>query len=458
MSMWKQSEGGAERTAVPTLGAPIRAGRIYAPLTASLLYLGGTFALFIAIGEVALVPSLFDLVSFVLLTLVALTVGYVLKIRSYDREERLILVRTVNSREERRKTERLVVISAVYLAVYGLALLVAFGATGISDVIDSIIHPGLSYADKFQIFEAQKAEDTKNLLIQILTLLSVLYTPLVPLTIVYGKRLKRRVRVMAYLGVATYGISFLFIGTMKAFGDLFAFTLAGLGVLTFGLWPRNSRGGLSKRGVAATVTLLCVVFVGYMAINQSERMTIFGNEDLFEPNPIVAAVTGEDFARGIAAVAFYPTHGYLGLAYNLETPFAWSGGKGSSRALDSYWVQYLGAGSAFESTYPARTEVRTGWPALRVWATAYPWFASDLSFPGTIILMGLVGSFLARTWFEAAFERSQLALLLFCQFVLFIAYIPANNQIGSSRTSLIAFVSLVLLYATSRLRSRRLAQ
>ena len=29
---------------------------------------------------------------------------------------------------------------------------------------------------------------------------------------------------------------------------------------------------------------------------------------------------GESFARGVSVVAFYPTHGYLGLAYNLGTP------------------------------------------------------------------------------------------------------------------------------------------
>lgn len=70
--------------------------------------------------------------------------------------------------------------------------------------------------------------------------------------------------------------------------------------------------------------------------------------------------------------------------------------------------------------------------------------------------MGVIGWFMARTWFEAAFERSRLALLFFCQFALLITYLPANNQIGTSCTSLIAFTCLVLVYTVNRMTSRRM--
>lgn len=110
--------------------------------------------------------------------------------------------------------------------------------------------------------------------------------------------------------------------------------------------------------------LLISIFVGYMAFNQSQRVTHAGIEGRFESNALIASLTSDEFAREVAVVGFYPTHGYIGLSYNLQTPFVWSQGRGNSRALDSHWTQYVGGKSAYDSTYPARTAVRTGWPRL----------------------------------------------------------------------------------------------
>ena len=114
-------------------------------------------------------------------------------------------------------------------------------------------------------------------------------------------------------------------------------------------------------------------------------------------------------------------------------------------------MQYVGGKGASESAYPYRTEVRTGWPAGRYWSTIYPWLASDLTFPGTIAFMGVLGWFYARFWYEAAYRRSLLSVLLFCQITLLLFYVPANNQIGVARTSFIAFICLTIAYMTNRL-------
>jgi hypothetical protein len=200
------------------------------------------------------------------------------------------------------------------------------------------------------------------------------------------------------------------------------------------------------------MVLLTVTFVSYMSFNQAQRIEAVGIQRLFQPNPVVTSLLGPDLARGVTATLFYPTHGYQGLAYNLQTDFQWTKGLGSSRALDSYWTQYLQGASQSGSTYPARTEVRTGWPQGQYWATIYPWLASDITFPGTIAFMGLLGWWLAKLWFESVIIRARLSILLLAQALLCIAYIPANNQIGIGRPSLIAFLSLVSLYV---LRGRR---
>ena len=52
---------------------------------------------------------------------------------------------------------------------------------------------------------------------------------------------------------------------------------------------------------------------------------------------------------------------------------------------------------------------------------------------------------------EEAYRGSLLSVLLFCQLTLLIFYIPANNQIGLARTSLIAFICLAVAYVANRI-------
>ncbi len=426
---------------------------LYAPLVASVSYLGGTFILFVLIGQVDLVPDMPKLVAFVVGTLVSLSIGYRVAVHSRARWRTEPVVGPISIPDIRR-ANRWVLVCGIYFGVLGGALLLAYGASSPGDVIQAILQPGRAYLAKFAVYDAQNASGVANPVLQILTLASGLYTALVPLFVVYGRRIRSGVRLIALGGVVIYSAFFLFIGTLKGLADLAIFAVFSLAAVVFGSWPQRSAAKITRRQFTAMLILLSTIFIGYMAYNQAGRLAAVGISDRFEPNPLIEQVVGEDLARGVAVVGFYPTHGYLGLAYNLETPFVWAQGLGASRALDSYASQYLDTPSAYPLTYPARTEARTGWPALRYWSTGYTWFASDLTFPGTIALMAFVGWALGRLWIEAAYQRSILALLIFVQVGLEIVYLPANNQIGTGRNSLIAFSTIVSLYIANRVAKR----
>jgi hypothetical protein len=93
-----------------------------------------------------------------------------------------------------------------------------------------------------------------------------------------------------------------------------------------------------------------------------------------------------------------------------------------------------------------RTEYRTGWPAGQYWATIYPWLASDLTYPGVVVFMVLFGWLFARMWVEGAMKRDTLALIIFGQLAIVVAYIPANNQLGVSRPTTIGLITLAAMY------------
>lgn len=401
----------------------------YAPLHLSTFWLVGSYVLFLMVGQVSHVPDLFKLTTFIAVTTGCFVVGYWLKAKTWVAPSE---GRKPNDRSIRRWT----LASAVYLAVFGLALMRAYEIDSVSQVVNALQNPGSAY-----FYRLRDAElETEVGAVQLLTLLAALSTPAVPFAIVFWERLTFGVKAMVFIGATIYSAYWVAIGTQKGIGDLAVYAAVGLTARA------AMRGERTRRRTRWVLGLLVVLFGVYMVFNQADRLASENTTGGFAPNPIVTAIAGEDLGRGMTTTLFYPTHGYLGLSYNLETSFEWAGGRGSSRALDSYWVQYLDTQSALTQTYPYRTQQETGWPWDQYWATLYPWLASDLSFYGVPPFMALVGWWLARWWHEAIYLRRRLSLLLACQLGIFIAYVPANNQLGITRSGLITVTTLLLLY------------
>jgi len=416
-------------------GRELRPRNSYTPMRGAIAWMTGSFVLFLVVGDVSRVPDMVSLCAFIGATILAFAFGYWRRVRTWQAGED-----DAAPEDDGRSARRWVLISALYVGVYGLALLVAYGATSPSQILDALRYPGEAYF--FRLRDARL--ETSNAFVQILTLFAVLSTPVVPLLIVSWRQLTIAVKAVAFGGIALSCAYWVFLGTQKGVGDFAVYGVAALMVRGAIHGRRSSRR--TRRAIAA----LSLLFVGYMVFNQTDRLEAENTTGGFKPNPIFAAFTNDDIARGVSTTLFYPTHGYLGLAYNLDTDFEWTEGRGSSRAFDSYWTQYLGGESVFPETYPARTEHRTGWPALTNWATIYPWLASDLTYPGAIVFMGLVGWCLAHFWLEATVLRRRLALLLMGQLAILIAYIPANNQLGITRPGLIAVVTLLVAYLLSK--------
>jgi hypothetical protein len=106
-------------------------------------------------------------------------------------------------------------------------------------------------------------------------------------------------------------------------------------------------------------------------------------------------------------------------------------------------------------TYPFRTEVATGWPAGMYWATAFPWFASDLTFPGTIIFMFIIGFIFARTWIRAISQKDILAYALLGQIFIMMFYLPANNQVFMQRQGFLIILSIIILAIFREFRKKK---
>ncbi|MER7469958.1 MULTISPECIES: hypothetical protein [unclassified Micromonospora] len=439
---WRAIDGGAS----PDATAPRRATSAWAPLKLASAYLLGTFALFLTIGRAAESPDLVRLTLFVLAAVAALCLGYAACVLRQG-GMRAAPVQDLAAQQAPRP---LVAVCATYVLLLGIAQLGLIGVSSPIELAHAVTHPGERYFHQLQ----QEGQFSRP--VQVLTLLAVLYPLLIPLAVWFWASLGRPLQLYVLASIATYTLYFMAIGILKGLGDMLIWWGASY-LLLLGyrsLRPIRSRPAGRTSGwrhvVACTAVLLA--FVGYMSFNQIDRARTSGQGPAIAGNPVVAQLVGDDLAAGLAVTLSYPTHGYLGLSHNLSVPFEWTRGLGASPALGSYLEQYTGINPRHSDRYTARTEAATGWPDGMYWSTIFPWLASDLTYPGSIAFMALVGWFLAKFWWEAIRQRRLLSMALFCQLALLIAFVPANNQLGQTRPALIAFVSLCALSVSDRLR------
>jgi hypothetical protein len=99
-------------------------------------------------------------------------------------------------------------------------------------------------------------------------------------------------------------------------------------------------------------------------------------------------------------------------------------------------------------TYPYMAGQATGWGESH-WYSVFPWFASDFTFPGTVVLFGFFAYVYARTWAESVRFANPYAIMLFCLLTLGAVMIPGNNQLMGPG-NFITLILVTILYLTGR--------
>jgi hypothetical protein len=418
----------------------------YLPMKLVLAYLAGTYFVFLVFGQSAQADDLLALTLFILYTVIAFAVGYSSWVHRNPGASSTVLEASPIA------TPRiLITVCATYNLATSVLYLSRTGSPGMSSLWYAITHPGDSYYAKLHPVVAP----TESLTVQVLTVFAAFYALLIPLSVKHWNDMGIALRCYVAISISTYIVYFLSIGTTKGLGDILIFWCAAYSVVRQATRLEAERHQSSRRLRAIVLATIAIgSFAWYMSFSQADRLDARDQTTKHPGNPVVAHVLGDKIASGMAVAIDYPTHGYLGLSYNLQTSFKWTHGVGSMPAVSEYVEKYLHTDQPIRDRYTARTAQRTGWPDGMYWSTIYPWLASDLTFPGAILFMGMVGWFTAKFWREALDGRL-LSLALFCQLALLIAFVPANNQIGQGRPSLVGFLTLSLLSINDRIRVRR---
>jgi len=93
-----------------------------------------------------------------------------------------------------------------------------------------------------------------------------------------------------------------------------------------------------------------------------------------------------------------------------------------------------------------------GWKPYGNWHSIYPWLASDFSFPGTLIIVFIIGHLFAKSWLDTLRGANPFAVAALAQFITMLVYFPANNQVAQGGESWTAFTGILLLWLSTRRR------
>lgn len=235
----------------------------------------------------------------------------------------------------------------------------------------------------------------------------------------------------------------VFIGAQKNLGDIFIYLLSIFFIKT----SLNDKKMNKKQRLLLLVFLLFIALV-FMKI-LSTRLALWGIKPDYGFE--LAYVDYENFLIkyldnsskiGLIMLIFYLSSGYYGLSLALQQPLLWSMGLGSSFEIKetikrSFHLDKL------PLNYPEKVEQVIGWKAYANWQTIFPWLASDFTFIGAIIFLSVIMFFYARIYKSILIYQDFNSIVFFCYLNIMLVYIPANNQIFQTRSSIIVLIILL---------------
>ena len=193
-----------------------------------------------------------------------------------------------------------------------------------------------------------------------------------------------------------------------------------------------------------------VAYLGYVPLVDahlgSQRPT---PEDMAAMRPHSSLADRSSARIGWDGLAFYLTHGYFPTYLSLRQPFVPCYGVGNSMFLQRQVARLTGNPRLGECAYPFRLH-ESGFYASRYWTTIYPWIASDVTFPGVVVVMGLIGWLSGLAWLDVLGGRNPFAVALLGQLLVLLYYVPAHNKIMQTGEGVSAFVVLFGAWAYSR--------
>lgn len=280
----------------------------------------------------------------------------------------------------------------------------------------------------------------------------ILYLPtmiLVAMGYYYFMKLSSSWKLLFVLFIVGYVVHYVLgMGKQKQLGDLVIVFVAVLMVKfvqsgkRISWWPKIA---LAAAGVAGILAFSALLGARYAAAD-------IGVENFaLKAHPLTSMdldnwlfhLLGSRNGFPFAMFSSYFTNGYYGLSLAMHLDFQWTMFIGNSYSVMVVFNKFFGFDFLAPYTYPYRVGEMFGWGQSK-WHSAFAWLASDLTFPGTLLLFGPIGYLWGKVWVEAVALGRRSSIVLFGILLVGLIFLPANNQLVHSPGSLLAFYSLLI--------------
>jgi uncharacterized membrane protein YciS (DUF1049 family) len=334
----------------------------------------------------------------------------------------------------------------------------SFARTGswIPDLIGGLKDPGAAYT-KAQIF----TENSANFAAYLRILAAPVLVMLFPLGFYFGARLNWPTKILMFVAMLVVIIMSIATGQRRDMADLIVTVPFVVVAAHFAKVSVLSRRAILVVSVGAAASLL--VFTGYFTYSHVSRVgqqaAAYGVNPVTRQSPdtdnAILNAFPSDMQPGVVALLNYLTTGYYGLGLALERPVQPMYGAGHSMFLTRQ-AERLTNTAGFESrSLAVQISDKDGFKYPVFWCTAYPYFANDLGFIGTILMLFFVGRGLAQTWIDMLGGKSPFAVVFFCLLMTLVFYLPATNRMLQDGEGVVAFYSWLLLWSGTRLVRRK---
>ena len=386
------------------------------PIVAIEIYLAATVLLFIY-G-----PSIYNLINpekfytFIISAQVALLIGYLTSVFSTPKAGVIYI-----------NPQTVILLGSVVEILLFIPTLHARTGEFFPNLINAISDPGAAY-NHSQMYR----HNNQSFVEYILVFLGPLIVSTLPLTVFYWKNLTNIVQVLSTFAIFSRAALYIGTGTNKALADF----LIIVPVMLY-LASRSDAANLKTVKTYLKILILIIasiIFFSFFTSTQTTRQGATLAQERFEVPAAQSELINkfidrlpDQISKGFYAIAFYLTHGYYAVYLALDLPFESTYGFGNSMFLSRQIDRIAPFLNISEQTYPFRLEPY-GWNGFVNWSTIYCWIASDVSFPGTILVVFLIGRLLAQSWVESLITPNPITIAMFSQLVIMLAYFSANNQ------------------------------
>ncbi|GMV37982.1 MAG: hypothetical protein AMXMBFR61_24900 [Fimbriimonadales bacterium] len=409
------------------------------PIVVVVAYLTGTVLLF-AFGpwpwRVENATYLYTLVACIH---VALFAGFVLGI--------VIRPGTYRARITPQSLVRISVVANLVLLPF-----VSYSRSGswLPDVVRGLTDPGGAYQASLRLTEGQAS---------IAMYMRIVVAPLlylaIPIGIYYWGRIGWTLRVGVLAVILSTVALMVSIGMRAYIADMLVFIPWLLLAAHISGVTRRSRAAWA--GMIGLGVLAGVAFFAYFALSNVARAggkIVVAVEPLSyerpdEGNALLTAVPKE-WQQGVLSATLYFAGGYYVLDRCLSKPWKPTYGLGHSRFLVRNASRFLRSEEFARRPYTAQVEREDGINAWMWFSTIYPWIASDVSFPGVVPVVFLIGWAFGLAWSDCLRGTNPLAPAALSLLLMVVFWFPALNRVQDGEAMVAFWVILIAWFYTRR--------